>query len=181
MNFASPLRSRKSSSKSATITRLGREAGREATGKAFETLEVRQLMSAVVTTDQSDYAPGSTAQITASSDDSPGTNFVAGETVNFRVLRIDPLDGSEETLPGSQPWRVEDGTIDWFVLRGGQYEQLPVGPDGVVRSEVFPGLWLDVQALLAADLPRMLSVLQQGIDSPEHAAFVAGLQPPATQ
>jgi Uma2 family endonuclease len=78
-------------------------------------------------------------------------------------------------------WRVEDGTIDWFVLRGGQYEQLPVGPDGVVRSEVFPGLWLDVQALLAADLPRMLSVLQQGIDSPEHAAFVAGLQPPATQ
>jgi hypothetical protein len=77
-------------------------------------------------------------------------------------------------------WRTEDGAIDWFVLRGGQYEPLPVGEDGVVRSEAFPGLWLDVPALLTADLLRVLAVLQQGIASPEHATFVAGLQPPPT-
>lgn len=77
-------------------------------------------------------------------------------------------------------WRVEDGAIDWFVLRGGQYVQLPVGTDGIVRSEVFPGLWLDVQTLLTGDLLRVLAVLQQGIASGEHAAFVAGLQPPPT-
>jgi hypothetical protein len=76
-------------------------------------------------------------------------------------------------------WRVQDNAIDWFVLRGGQYVQLPVETDGVVRSEVFPGLWLDGQALLADDLPRVLAVLQQGVASPEHAAFVARLNPPA--
>jgi Uma2 family endonuclease len=77
-------------------------------------------------------------------------------------------------------WRTEDGAIDWFRLRAGQYEPLQAGPDGIVRSEVFAGLWLDVQALLADDLLRVLSVLQQGIASPEHAAFVAGLPAPPT-
>jgi hypothetical protein len=76
-------------------------------------------------------------------------------------------------------WRVEDNAIDWFALRAGQYVQLPVGTDGVVRSEVFPGLWLDVQGLLADDLARVLAVLQQGLAGPEHAAFVAGLGPPS--
>jgi hypothetical protein len=74
-------------------------------------------------------------------------------------------------------WRVEDGAIDWFVLRGGRYEQLPIGADGIIRSEVFPGLWLDPAALLAEDLPRVLAVLQAGLASPEHAAFVARLCP----
>ena len=73
-------------------------------------------------------------------------------------------------------WRVQDQAIDWFILREGQYEPLPVGSDGIVRSEVFPGLWLDAAALANADLPRVLAVLQQGIASPEHAAFVARLQ-----
>src|SRR5436305_9282057 len=63
-------------------------------------------------------------------------------------------------------WRVEDQAIDWFVLRGGQYEPLPAGPDGVLRSEVFPGLWLDPGALLAGDLLRVLAVLQQGLATP---------------
>jgi Uma2 family endonuclease len=73
-------------------------------------------------------------------------------------------------------WRVEDGEIDWFVLRGGEYELLPPGPDGVVRSEVFPGLWLDVQALLAGELPAVLATLQKGVTDPAHAVFVARLQ-----
>jgi hypothetical protein len=72
-------------------------------------------------------------------------------------------------------WRVEDQEIDWFVLRGSSYQPLAPGPDGILRSEVFPGLWLDPRALLAADLPRVLAVLQQGLASPEHAAFVARL------
>jgi hypothetical protein len=76
-------------------------------------------------------------------------------------------------------WRVEDNAIDWFALRGGQYVQLPVGADGIVRSEVFPGLWLDVTALLADDLARVQALLLQGIASPEHAAFVASLIPPS--
>src|SRR5581483_9487663 len=29
-------------------------------------------------------------------------------------------------------WRVEDGTVDWFVLRGDRYEPLAPGADGIV-------------------------------------------------
>lgn len=72
-------------------------------------------------------------------------------------------------------WRVEDNAIDWFVLRDGQYVPLMPDASGVIRSEVFPGLWLDVVGLLAEDLPRVQAVLQKGCASPEHLAFVARL------
>jgi len=72
-------------------------------------------------------------------------------------------------------WRVLDREIDWFALRGDHYEPLLTGDDGILRSEVFPGLWLDPAALIAGDGPRITSVLQQGIDSPEHLAFAERL------
>ena len=72
-------------------------------------------------------------------------------------------------------WRVEDQEVDWFVLRGDHYEALAVSEEGVDRSAVFPGLWLDVAALLRGDLPRVLAVLHQGLSSPDHARFVAHL------
>jgi hypothetical protein len=73
-------------------------------------------------------------------------------------------------------WRTEEGQLDWFVLRDGTYEPLQPGSDGTHRSEVFPGLWLDGPALLAGDMARVNAVLQQGLQSPEHARFVAELQ-----
>ena len=73
-------------------------------------------------------------------------------------------------------WRVFDQVIDWFILREGRYERLPLGEDGIYRSVVFPGLWLDQAALLRGDLATVAQVLQQGITSPEHAGFVARLQ-----
>jgi Uma2 family endonuclease len=72
-------------------------------------------------------------------------------------------------------WRVEEGAIDWFVLRGGQYDPLPL-VQGAYRSEVLPGLWLDHDAMLNQDLAQVLATLQQGVATPEHAAFVAQLQ-----
>ena len=71
-------------------------------------------------------------------------------------------------------WRVLDGQIDWFVLREGRYEPLP-REEGRYRSETFPGLWLDVDAMLAGNLSRVLEVLQQGLASAEHAQFVTRL------
>jgi Uma2 family endonuclease len=76
-------------------------------------------------------------------------------------------------------WRVLDTAIDWFVWREGRYESFPAGSDGITRSEVFPGLWLDAAALLGGDLPRVHEVLHQGLASREHASFVARLNPPA--
>jgi Uma2 family endonuclease len=72
-------------------------------------------------------------------------------------------------------WRVADRAVDWFVLRSGQFERLEPGSDGILRSEVFPGLWLDPAALTSGDSARVLAVLQQGLASPEHAGFIARL------
>jgi Uma2 family endonuclease len=73
-------------------------------------------------------------------------------------------------------WRVWDRAVDWFVLRNGRYQLLALTADGYYVSEVFPGLWLDPAALVRGDLARVLSVLQQGLASPEHAALVVRLR-----
>jgi hypothetical protein len=73
-------------------------------------------------------------------------------------------------------WRVLDRALDWFVLHQGQYVRLSPEADGTLHSPTFPGLWLDSQALIQLQMPRVLEVLQQGIASPEHTAFVAQLQ-----
>lgn len=69
-------------------------------------------------------------------------------------------------------WRVWDREIDWFTLRGGRYELAPSTGEGLFQSEVFPGLWLDAAAMLRGDMATVLAVLQQGLGSAEHAAFV---------
>ena len=73
-------------------------------------------------------------------------------------------------------WRVLDAALDWFVLREGKYEPLTPAADGILRSAVFPGLWLDAGALLAGDLARVFQVVQQGTASTEHQEFVARLR-----
>jgi Uma2 family endonuclease len=77
-------------------------------------------------------------------------------------------------------WRVLADTIDWFIQRRRRFERLKPDADGLYRSKAFPGLWLDPAALIRLDLLRTLQVLQQGIASPEHAAFVARLARTAT-
>jgi len=66
--------------------------------------------------------------------------------------------------------------IDWFVLREGVYETLTPGEEGVLRSEVFPGLWLNSDAFWAGDLAAMLDTLRQGLESPACAEFSARLK-----
>ncbi|QDU27429.1 hypothetical protein ETAA8_25160 [Anatilimnocola aggregata] len=72
-------------------------------------------------------------------------------------------------------WRTWDGAIDWFSLQAGQY--VPQSPDqqGLHKSEVFPGLWLDPAAMLAGNGVRVIEVLQQGLATAEHAKFVTDL------
>jgi Uma2 family endonuclease len=69
-------------------------------------------------------------------------------------------------------WRVLDRQIDWFAAREAAFELLMPDALGILRSEVFSGLWLDAAALIRGDLSAVLAVLQQGIASPEHAAFL---------
>jgi hypothetical protein len=72
-------------------------------------------------------------------------------------------------------WRVEDERVDWFVFEGEKAEPLAADVDGLLKSRVFPGLWLDPAALIRHDVPAVLAALSRGLASPEHAAFVARL------
>lgn len=65
--------------------------------------------------------------------------------------------------------------VDWFVLREGGYESLEPDENGLLRSEIFPGLWLQPAALWSADVATLLAALQKGLATPEHATFVEQL------
>lgn len=69
-------------------------------------------------------------------------------------------------------WRVLDREIDWFVLREGRYDRLPLDENRRYKSPTFPGLWLDVEAMLRGDLAAVLAVLHEGVTTAEHAEFV---------
>jgi Uma2 family endonuclease len=69
---------------------------------------------------------------------------------------------------------VQERELHWFHLQSGK----PIRPNrqGVYRSRVFPGLWIDGPALLARNSSQLIAVVQQGLASREHAAFVKRLQ-----
>jgi hypothetical protein len=73
-------------------------------------------------------------------------------------------------------WRVLDRAIDYFVLRDENFTPLPPDRRGILKSEVFPGLWLDPAALIDGDMPRVLAVLHKGLASRQHADFVTRLK-----
>ena len=68
-------------------------------------------------------------------------------------------------------WRVYENEFDWFVLDAGEYIKLEADQDGIIRSRIFPGLWLAVDSLLSGEMQQVLAVLQQGLDSKEHQEF----------
>jgi len=72
-------------------------------------------------------------------------------------------------------WQVFEQKLDWFYLQQGEYVSLQVDENNVIRSQVFPGLWLAVGDLLAGNMARVLSVLQEGLATSEHSMFVQQL------
>jgi Uma2 family endonuclease len=72
-------------------------------------------------------------------------------------------------------WQVFDQKIDWFALNDGDYISLIPDEKGVICSVVFPGLWLDVAAMLQGNMQQVLTVLQTGISSLQHQDFAQQL------
>ena len=60
---------------------------------------------------------------------------------------------------------VEEQRIEWRVLETGSYRLMHPDADGVFRSKVFPGLWLDSAAFWRKDRSKLLAVLEQGLRS----------------
>ncbi len=73
-------------------------------------------------------------------------------------------------------WQSYENKIDWFRLQEGRYVALEPDEEGIIRSEVFPGLWLSVAALRGGNLTEVLAVLQRGLQTPEHQVFVESLR-----
>jgi Uma2 family endonuclease len=67
------------------------------------------------------------------------------------------------------------GRVVWFVREGKEFVEMPPDADGFYRSRIFKGLWLDPAALLGGNTRRMQEVLNQGLASAEHTAFVTSL------
>jgi Uma2 family endonuclease len=62
-------------------------------------------------------------------------------------------------------WRTLDREIDWFSLQDGEYIRLEIDEQGVIKSKVFPGLWLAVKSMLSGSMADVLAILQAGLNS----------------
>jgi Uma2 family endonuclease len=72
-------------------------------------------------------------------------------------------------------WQTQEGRLDWFQLVNGKYVAFTPNAEGVIESQIFPGLRLAVPALLAGDRVKVSSELQIGLQTTAHAAFVERL------
>ncbi|MBX9677336.1 MAG: Uma2 family endonuclease [Gemmataceae bacterium] len=98
---------------------------------------------------------------------------VAASSVSYDLhdkLRAYQRQGVREYIV----WRTLDRQVDWFVLREGKFVRAD-SADGIQRSSVFPGLYLNVAALVGSDFEKLESTLREGLASPEHGAFVERL------
>jgi Uma2 family endonuclease len=127
-------------------------------------LMIEPVASGQAAIDDGDYVAGAPELVAEVSSSSVSIDL-------HDKLRVYRRNGVREYIA----WRVIEWGIDWFVLRDGDYVRLSPGADGIIRSEVFPGLWLDVSAMLEGKLDRVLEVLQQGLATPEHRDVIEEL------
>ncbi|MGL6140243.1 MAG: Uma2 family endonuclease, partial [Planktothrix sp.] len=69
-------------------------------------------------------------------------------------------------------WQVMEGRFDWFFLQDGEYISLTPDAEEIIRSRVFPGLWLSVCSLLNGNMLEVMATLQTGLATPEHQQFL---------
>ena len=99
---------------------------------------------------------------------------IAGSSVSYDLhakLHIYRRAGVQEYVV----WRLYDQAIDWFVLEEGRYVAQTPDAQGVYASRVFPGLRLPVESMLTGKLAEVLAAVQEGVQTPEHGAFVGQL------
>ena len=72
-------------------------------------------------------------------------------------------------------WQTQAGRLDWFQLVNGEYMTLAANAEGIIESQIFPGLRLAVAALLTGDRAQISSELQKGLQGTAHTAFVEQL------
>ena len=96
---------------------------------------------------------------------------IAASTASYDLqekLQVYRRNGVQEYLV----WQVSDRIFDWFRLRDGEYIKLKPDHNKIIKSEVFPGLWLAMESLLNYDLTEVIKIVQQGSNTTEHDNFI---------
>jgi Uma2 family endonuclease len=70
-------------------------------------------------------------------------------------------------------WITGEQRLVWWELREGEYQEITLTADGLLKSHLFPGLWLDAPALQRLDMKAVLAALRRGLECPEHRTFLA--------
>jgi Uma2 family endonuclease len=86
-------------------------------------------------------------------------------------LRVYRRNGVQEYIV----WQIAEQKVSWFSLRSGDYITLTPNDTGVICSRIFPGLNLNVTALLSSDLAGVLVEVQKGMATEAHQLFVEQL------
>jgi Uma2 family endonuclease len=79
-------------------------------------------------------------------------------------------------IPEYLIWEVMDGRLHWFALEDGEYAPIKPRPNGITRSRIFPGLWLDLGAMVSGDEKKVFRALEKGLKRPAHKNFVKKLR-----
>ena len=98
---------------------------------------------------------------------------VAVSSVNYD-LRAKKRDYEEAGVQEYVVVLPKQHAVRWFCLHDGAYQEMQPDADGIFRSRVFPGLWLDPEALLLDDTAKVLDVLQDGLQSDAHREWLKG-------
>ena len=98
---------------------------------------------------------------------------ISASTVSIdlhKKLRIYQRNGVREYVV----WRVVDRMMDWFVQDNGVLVKRAF--DAILKSQAFPGLWLNAADLVSNRTQSLLATLMEGLATAEHAAFVGELR-----
>ncbi len=71
--------------------------------------------------------------------------------------------------------------VFWFSRQRGKYKEVALPADGIFRSRIFPGLWLDAESMLRCHRQGVLATLKRGLATAEHRAFVTKLAKQASE
>ncbi len=99
---------------------------------------------------------------------------IASSSVSYDLydkLKVYRRSGVQEYLV----WQVYDRRVDWLCLVEEEYHPLLADGEGIAHSRAFPGLSLDVTALLRGEMAAVWAVSQQSLKIEEHGAFVKRL------
>ena len=65
--------------------------------------------------------------------------------------------------------------VAWWFLEEGEYKRFLPDDHGILRSQVFPGLWLHPEHFWSNHLTDLLDTLKQGLAAQEHVDFATKL------